>query len=317
MKEDIMVSVICNAYNHEPYISKCLDGLVMQITNFRYEILIHDDASRDRTAEIIREYEKRYPEIIKPIYQTENQYSKGGIGKFQYPRAKGKYIAFCEGDDYWTDSYKLQKQFDALEAHPEVDMCAHAALIISEDGTSEVGEVCPRQEICIIPAEDVIAGDGGFVATNSLMYRNGFENNDRNFRKVWSIDYSLQIAGALRGGMLYLPEIMSVYRYMSMGSWSAAQANDIEKRKDTLNKKIAMLQELNSETKGVYHDVIENTIAYVEFWFFYYDGPFRKAMSRKYKKIRRMVGRRVTLKLLGKIIFPWTILWKRKGSVGR
>ena len=314
MNENIMVSVICNTYNHEPYISKCLDGLVMQKTDFKFEILIHDDASQDRTADIIREYEKKYPDIMKPIYQIENQYSKGGIGQFQYPRAKGKYIAFCEGDDYWTDPNKLQKQFEILEKHPEADMCAHSAVIISEDGNSELGEVCPRQETCVIPVEEVIAGDGGFVATNSLMYRNGFENNNKNFRKVWSIDYSLQIAGALRGGMLYLPEKMSVYRYMSRGSWTSVQANDIEKRKHTLNKKIEMLQELNKETKGVYQDVIDNTIAYAEFWFFYYDGPFRKAMNRKYKKARRKAGKRVNLRLLGKILFPWMLLRNRKES---
>ena len=86
----------------------------MQKTDFPFEILIHDDASTDGTADIIREYEAKYPDIIKPIYQTENQYSKGiKVSQvYQFPRAKGKYIALCEGDDYWTDPYKLQKQVD-------------------------------------------------------------------------------------------------------------------------------------------------------------------------------------------------------------
>jgi len=96
----------------------------MQKTNFPVEILIHDDASTDGTADIIREYEAQYPDIIKPIYQTENQYSKGiKISQvYQFPRAKGKYIALCEGDDYWIDPYKLQKQVDFLEANPEYGM---------------------------------------------------------------------------------------------------------------------------------------------------------------------------------------------------
>ncbi len=115
---DIMVSIVCDAYNHEKYIADALEGFVMQKTNFAFEILVHDDASTDRTAEIIRDYEKRYPNLIKPIYETENLYSKqdGSLERIQFGRVKGKYTAMCEGDDYWTDPLKLQKQFDAMES---------------------------------------------------------------------------------------------------------------------------------------------------------------------------------------------------------
>jgi|SRR5665647_788687 len=116
-----LVSICCLAYNHEPYIRECLEGFIMQKTKFSFEILIHDDASIDHTANIIREYEAKYPEVVKPIYQTENQYSKGVSITFvyQFARAKGKYIAICEGDDYWIDPYKLQKQLDFLEANED------------------------------------------------------------------------------------------------------------------------------------------------------------------------------------------------------
>ena len=110
----------------------------MQKTNFAFELLIHDDASTDGTADIIREYEAKYPDIIKPIYQTENQYSKGvGFGEIMtnvFQQAKGKYIAFCEGDDYWTDPLKLQKQVDFMEANEEYSLCFHACNIKFEDG---------------------------------------------------------------------------------------------------------------------------------------------------------------------------------------
>ena len=114
-----LVSISCIAYNHESYIRQCLDGFLMQKTTFSFEILIHDDASTDNTTDIIREYERKYPDIIKPIYQKENQYSKGIpiSATFNWPRAKGKYIAMCEGDDYGTDPLKLQKQVDFLEMH--------------------------------------------------------------------------------------------------------------------------------------------------------------------------------------------------------
>ncbi len=120
----IIVSVCCLAYNHESYIRKCLEGFLIQKTDFPFEILIHDDASTDGTEEIIREYEAKYPNIIKPLYEKENQWQKGRRGSaiFNFPRARGKYIALCEGDDYWTDPYKLQKQVDFLEENPEYGM---------------------------------------------------------------------------------------------------------------------------------------------------------------------------------------------------
>ena len=115
-----LVSICCSTFNHEKYIRDAIEGFLMQKTTFPVEILIHDDASSDGTADIIREYEKKHPDIIKPIYQTENQYSKGNKpGRINRKRARGKYIALCEGDDYWTDPLKLQKQVDFLEKNPE------------------------------------------------------------------------------------------------------------------------------------------------------------------------------------------------------
>lgn len=123
----IVVSISCITYNHAPFIRQCLDGFLMQQTNFAFEVLIHDDASTDGTTEIIKEYEARYPDVIKPIYEEENQWVKGrrGSAVFNFPRARGKYIALCEGDDYWTDPLKLQKQVDFLEKNPDYVMCSH------------------------------------------------------------------------------------------------------------------------------------------------------------------------------------------------
>src|SRR5690554_4624359 len=137
-----LVSISCITYNHAPYIRQCLEGFLMQQCDFEYEILIHDDASTDGTSDIIREYQKKYPEIIKPIIQKENQWSQGVRGmmaRFNFPRAKGKYIALCEGDDYWTDPLKLQKQVDFLEKNPNYSLvCGGFKSIDTKTGEEKI-----------------------------------------------------------------------------------------------------------------------------------------------------------------------------------
>ncbi|HLS31521.1 MAG TPA: glycosyltransferase family 2 protein [Flavobacteriaceae bacterium] len=131
-----VVSVLCVTYNHAGFIRDCLEGFVKQKCDFDFEVLIHDDASTDGTQEIIKEYWEKYPDIIKPILQTENQWSKkaGGMNlRFNYPRARGKYIALCDGDDFWIDEKKLQKQVTFLENNPDFSVVCSAFLKI-EDG---------------------------------------------------------------------------------------------------------------------------------------------------------------------------------------
>lgn len=136
-----LVSIRCLVYNHEPYLRQCLDGFVMQKTDFAFEAIVHDDASTDNSAAIIREYAEKYPDIIKPIYETENQYSKkdGSLGRIMneavHPAAK--YIAFCEGDDYWTDPYKLQLQVEFMKRYSECTLTYHACKNILEEKDKE------------------------------------------------------------------------------------------------------------------------------------------------------------------------------------
>ena len=129
--EQPMVTVWCLTYNQKDFIRDALDGFVMQKTSFPYEVIVHDDASTDGTTDIVRDYAAKYPEVIKPMVETENQWQKGGlkhiISILNEKHRRGKYIAFCEGDDYWTDSEKLQRQVDFLESHPDYSMCFHSA----------------------------------------------------------------------------------------------------------------------------------------------------------------------------------------------
>lgn len=134
--EEVMVSVLCVAFNHQKYIRRCLDSIVGQKTSFKYEIIIHDDASSDGTQDIIREYSERFPNLIIPILQEENQYSKGKdiVKNYLFPEASGKYIVECECDDYWCDENKLQRQVDVLEKHKECVLCVHATNSVDADG---------------------------------------------------------------------------------------------------------------------------------------------------------------------------------------
>ena len=136
MSGDPLVSIHCRVYNHEPFLRQCLDGFVMQQTTFPFEAIVHDDASTDGSAAIIQEYAERYPDIIKPIYETENQYCKGDdtitriMDAATHPSSK--YVAMCEGDDYWTDPQKLQIQVSFLEEHSDYSLAVHDFKVYDE-----------------------------------------------------------------------------------------------------------------------------------------------------------------------------------------
>ena len=214
-----LVSISCITYNHAPYIRQCLDGFLMQKTTFPFEILIHDDASTDNTADIIREYERKYPDIIKPIYQKENQYSKGIpiSATFNWPRAMGKYIALCEGDDYWIDPLKLQKQIDVLEKDPACSLCFHNAIIKNFQNNTEI-EFNKKGKKNVYSIRDAIVRSW-FTPTASFVFRNDARICNKQCKNV-NGDMLLLYSAALVGYLYYIDEIMSVYNYCTQYSLS-------------------------------------------------------------------------------------------------
>lgn len=223
MMDNIVVSICCITYNHSSYIRQCLDGFLLQQTNFEYEILIHDDASTDGTVEIIREYESRYPKLIKPIYEEENQWVKGrrGSAVFNFPRARGKYIAMCEGDDYWTDPLKLQRQVDYLNEHTDYVICSHAYNILDENILSPIQSSESDLDYDI---NNLIVGDWYYQTMSLLFRRDAYydSNIDYQYASDVMILYRLLSSG---GKGRYISSVMGCYRHHDKGVWSKASIN--------------------------------------------------------------------------------------------
>ncbi len=276
-KEEIMVSVFCTAYNHEKYIRDCLEGFVKQKTNFKFEVLINDDASTDNTASIIREYEKKYPDIIKPIYQKENQYSKG-ISIYRQilvPEASGgggRYIAFCEGDDFWTDELKLQKQVDALEKNLDCNMCVARVRDVAENGeytnnfhpskNYRGGKYKPKDFLKIALSEYAFQ-TSSFVVRKSIydIYIN-LDADFKNFAKNAGVgDWPLMLFFGQYSDIYYFDDEMSCYRRNSVGSFSDRVSTfNMEKTKYYYNNMILMAQSFDKFTGYKFTDECKNFI---------------------------------------------------------
>lgn len=217
MSDTILVSVCCLAYNHSRYIRKCLDGILEQKTQFEYEIIINDDASTDDTADIIKEYEALYPTIIKPIYQTKNQFSQGtNMLDLVFSHASGKYIAICECDDYWTDNLKLQKQVDLLE-RDESYGCVYTRYITVDVECAEIDFPPSKQHQARSFSGDIFSTllYGNFPQTLTVLFRADLLSI--SLEDPLGVDYSLFLKLALQTKFYFLPDVTGAYRINPAG----------------------------------------------------------------------------------------------------
>lgn len=265
VSNDVVVSICCLAYNHAPYIRECLEGFLMQRVNFPFEVLIHDDASTDGTADIIREYQEKYPDIIKPVIQKENQYSKGVrniSAKYNFSRAKGRYIAMCEGDDYWTDPLKLQKQVDFLEVNSDFFACFHHRKIKKKDGVVVSARIKKKD---FTKDTTLIGGDiiQTSIQTLSLMLRNDLnEYINLSAKNILGGDVLLRSFISTKGKVRYLHFQGGVYRKHDGGVFSSL------KRLDALYKSIEtrliIAQVLpNVDTRSIYISICKIYISII------------------------------------------------------
>lgn len=237
---DPLVSVCVQTFQHKDFIRDCLDGILMQETSFPFEVLLHDDASDDGTSEICREYADKYPNIIRPFLLKENQFSKGvrPLVELQIPRARGRYVALCEGDDYWIDSQKLQTQVDLLERNPECSACAHrnhrlqgkCNLIASS--SSELESRVTLKDLAW----------SYFFQTASLMFIKSKLNIPGEYKGVIR-DVFLWMLLAEKGDIIVTGQVMSVYRIHEGGISSRLTSNEkIKSREFHQNKRIEYFQ---------------------------------------------------------------------------
>ncbi len=225
-----LVSIRCITYNHEPYIDQALDGFLMQKTTFPFEIIIHDDASTDKTADVIREYEIKFPKIIKPIYETANQYSKhdGSLARIVDSVLKGKYVAFCEGDDYWINENKLQMQIDYLENNSDVGLVyTYSKVFYQEENRIAKNKIGNP----FISYEDVFI-NGNCVPTLTLcmrteLYKEYLQDIPFEDKKNWKMgDLPLCLWFIKNSKIHLIPKVTAMYRVLTE---SASHSADNDK----------------------------------------------------------------------------------------
>lgn len=214
-----LVYIECQAYNHGDYIAKCLDGIVMQKTNFSFVAIVHDDASQDETPTIIAEYAKKYPDIIKPILSKENKYSQGILDDFMHEQCQdAKYVAVCEGDDYWIDPYKLQKQIDILEADETLMLCCTDCSVVDNYGKELVakrGKVVPGNKSGRYTLREYFRDDHVYP-TMSVVYRNSHPEESRRLlehtKNGFLSDWTQWAILLTYGDAYYIDEVTAAYR---------------------------------------------------------------------------------------------------------
>lgn len=288
-QDDIKVSVLVWAYNHEQYIAETLEHILSQKCDFKFEILVHDDASTDNTEEIISEYVEKYPQIIFPIFEDINQFSVGRYFDF-CGLINGKYVATCEGDDYWTDDYKLQRQYDFLRNNLDYIACVHQTIRYNCNTKSE-GYISKYLNDCDVQIADVVNGIADAYHFSSLMVNtDAYEKRYSVFPNIMNFigDVPTGLYLTLTGKVRYIGKIMSLYREFSgESSWTNQNASSqgiTEKTQKMKLQIIELYKKADAYSEYKYHNIFENGIA--DQWFACCNRTFEKGFLKdKYLRI--------------------------------
>lgn len=266
----IMVSIICNTFNHANLIKRALDSFLNQKVNFGVEILVHDDCSTDGTDLIIKEYSSKFPNVIKPIFEEKNLYSQHiSISKIQSERAKGKYIALCEGDDFWSDEFKLFKQVNALENNNSCVSCYNVVNVINGKTNEKLGFMpdiniptgvyTPEKILEFSLSKYCFQTSSYFV--KAPIYKEYFSNRPQFSKKFGVGDVPMLLYFLTKGDAYFINENLSTYSMFNSGSWSdkySTFSND----QVINNKKACYLgyKLFDKETNKKFHRILKNKL---------------------------------------------------------
>lgn len=259
--DKVYISCVCIAYNHENYIRDAIGSILAQKSDYRFELIIHDDNSTDKTREIILEYKEKFPNIIKLILQKENQYSKcPRIIPLTVPYLDGDYVTICEGDDFWIDENKINLQYSELTKKDNINICFTSAKSLSNDGSVKLISH-HNNEKTIFSSNQVIQGGGHFMPTASIMIKaNKLKNLPKWYYTAPVGDYFLQIFASMYNGAIYLPIPSCVYRKEANLSWSSRRRSlSIEK----INNESLLYENAFEQIKKEYvsNDIIDNELS--------------------------------------------------------
>ncbi|MFY8285227.1 glycosyltransferase [Pseudoalteromonas sp. SSMSWG5] len=259
-----VVSVLCNTFNQKMYIEDAFRGFLIQKTDFSFEVIVHDDASTDGTSDIVKKYARRYPKIFKPVIQTVNQYSQGKKPSLLSSKhAKGEYFALCEGDDFWVDDSKLQKQLLTLISSNEVELCFGSAIGLNGNGECiKIANYSDSRKHFSLA--EVIRGGGGMMPTASLLLkRTVFDNIPGWFKLAPVGDYYLQVLASKNAGAIFLPDTLIVYRVAASNSWSVNRFKNLTA--DSIlreyQQRLWAIEALSNEVNDVYRNDFEYKIS--------------------------------------------------------
>jgi glycosyltransferase involved in cell wall biosynthesis len=289
-----LVSVLCITYNQVDYIGQALESFIAQQTSFPFEILVNDDCSTDGTTELVLSYQERYPDLVQVVTHETNQYSQGVMPaeSFLVPRARGRYLALCEGDDYFCDHTKLQRQVEVLEGDPELMACVHASENVQASTGRRLSTMAAYASDCAVDASDVLTRVQCFATNTLLMRKDAFlayaSSPERQVADDG--DHKLMTYFATHGkGMWYINRIMSSYRFLAKSSINRTtlQGNELEAvsaaRRD---RRIELLRVIDEETEGRYHAAVLVGIDCMRYAYYKDMRDYRTLRARWPRKLR-------------------------------
>ncbi len=287
-----LVSILCPCYNHEKFLEDCLNSLLSQKTNFPYEIVIHDDASTDKSQEILKKYYEEHSDKITLILQSENVYSNRIkiLPNFFIPYGRGKYYAFCECDDYFTDDEKLQIQYDFLEGHPEYNLTSHASIRVDAVSKNTVNEWRLDNKNREVSLQEMIKVGGMLMPTNSMFFRSDiFKAGMPEFYNIAPIgDTPTMIYLGFHGKAYYFNRIMSAYRINNPASQTSVSTNSsLDKRRKDISRAIKMYELMDVYSENKYHELFEYAINRLEFGYYYVALNIKKLKEKRFNTFRK------------------------------